>query len=558
MQDGNVFIEAFTEKMSPRFIPVAGPEQIKEAFTQVTEANKLYVHDRQLAVPEEWLMAATLDFGDWLCDHIPFSNEASLCQMFKDVPFMDQYLMYAAGERVQDMQAELEEYGGIPHEIHLTAKIVANAISCTPSPMTISYVSGMDEVDTFYIPATDLDGVVDEHKVEEQVESAGKIPPTPRIVCWLECFHAAVRCLLHGGGAITVCVHEKDCVALGAVVLAAGRAWIISGAAAAKACMSALDGEDSVGRVISEFVPGCRLMAESRMLAACVAAAGADTMDAASRHLHKNDLDLVQAFSINPAVVSSDFDDNIHVYIVPVEVSSLPLPDLFDAVIDMDPFTTGIEASQCVLAAAVARGASEIILEGNMDATIEEVSEFASFVTLDTNNRPFDMDALGMLFECDEFREEIRTTDMMLEMYDELDEPRKAEINAIIDAVISDPSASKTVIFMEDEASGDGSVKAHSAYLPAGVPKEAVEEAMDRFKALCTKCLFSSNMRMLLAKRTSDNAPVIVSAVIWERGSWSNMGSSKIIELLESTNIGMYLGVAPGEPFDYRDIPRPR
>lgn len=558
MQDGNVFIEAFTETMSPRLVPVSNPEDIKKALVQVDDTNKLYVKDGQLSVPEEWLMAATLDFGDWLCDHMPFSNESSLCYLFREIPFMEQYLMYAAGERVQDMQAEIEDYGGLPHEIHLTAKIVANAISCTPSAMTISYVSGMDDVDTFYVPKTDDAGLVDEHKVEAQVMSEGKIPPTPRIVCWLECFHAAARCLLHGGGAITVCVHEDDCVALGAVVLAAGRAWIISGEAAAHACMSALDGEDSVGYVISEFVPGCRLMAESRMLAACVAAAGAETMDAAAMHLKENGLDLVQAFSINPAIVSSDFDDNIHVYIVPLEVSSLPLPDLFDAVIDMDPFTTGVEASQCVLAAAVARGASEIILEGNMDSTIEAVSEFASFATLDTNNRPFDEAELEMLFECDEYRDELRTTDMMLEMYEDLDPTRKAEIDAIIDAVVADPSASKTAIFLEGETSADGGVKAHSAYLPAGVPREAVEETLPRLKALCTKCLFAPNMKMLLSKRSLDNQPVVVSAISWDKGSWSNMGGDKVVDFLETTNIGMYLGVAPGEPFDYQDIPRPR
>ena len=557
MIDNNVFVEVFTGVLNERLVPIAKKEDIEPALKEVSAANELYVSNSQLSVPEEWLAAMTVDFGDWLCDHIPSATEADICCDFCEEPIIAQYQMYAAGERVSTLSEILDECGGCPQDVDMAARGVADSLSRIKDPMTITYVCGSEDVDTFYVPACEESEIITQVIMDEQPTG----PATPRMMGWLECYHAALHCSMGGAGAITVCAHEKDSVAIGAIAIVEGRAWIVPGDIMGT-IMMALVGNPEEGQTIlsnlASFLPGCDFENLARVLAACIMSAATESVEAAHRRMAQLQLDSFKVFSVNPCVTSMDFENNCTVHIMDPETAMSDLPNLFDAVIDVDPFLTGADASECVSAAAITRAACEIIMEGDVIAIAEAVKDFVMFMELDSNNRPFDKFALMLLSEYDEFLAEQSMMTTMSAMYEELESDRKSEIDVIVNAMAADPASFRSILAIE----GDGhdhqhAARAHSAFMPPSMPHEAEEASKNRLRSLCTQCMLSPRMTMFLVKRPMNSSPVLISGIDWDGGKWEDLGPDRTLEFLDGTNIGEFLNVSPNETLDYQKIDRP-
>ena len=557
MADSNVFVEVFTSVLSERLVPIATKEEVVKALEEVSRANDLYVVDSQLKVPEAWLSAMTVDFGDWLCDHIPLATEADICRDFYDISIIAQYQMYSAGERVNGLQSLISSRGGCSQEVDMVARGFADTLSSITDAVSITYVCGAEEVDTFYIPACEPSEVVDQTCVDGPACKS----ITPRVMGWRECHAAAIRCLTEGIGAMTICIHEPDAITLGALTLFENRGWIVPGEIMGELMMGFANQDENGMPLLanlSSFMPACDFENLARVFAACIISAGTETVDIAHKDMMQRKLDGFKIFSINPFNTAVDFEGHCTFHVVNENVAMSNLPTLFDAVIDMDPFLTGTDASESVMVAALTRAACEIIMEGDVEKIAEEVRDFVMFMELDSNNRAFDKYSLMLLTEYDEALAEQSVMTTMSAMYEDLERNRKSEIDAIVDAMAADPASFRSILAIE----GDGQdhktpARAHSTFMPPGLPSEGEEASKERLRSLCTQCMLSPRMTMFLVKRPMNSSPVLISGIDWDSGNWKDLGPDRTLEFLDGTNIGEILNVDPGEALDYQKIDKP-
>lgn len=567
----NVYVESFTSVLPAREVPIAGDEALGEALTAVQDTDNLYRDDKgALTVPSSWHRAAVLDFGDWLEAHVPDFDLYMIAYKFGHMPFVRSWIEYDALELAEEINEVIVENYGQPTPDELAqAQLVAEGLTSTGQPLTMSVLCELDGISTLYIPQ--LVTRFDLPSLGTMNPSTGEL--TNEESEYLSFFSLAstiaLAALKSQAASIAYVIHDQDeqTEVFGIYLFARGHIASISG----EDLSQIMDIHANDGSVF-----GTRLAAhsaktefESNVQAAASAFARAVHVGLEIAYEHTTKKRIGEHFDqkgqINLGIIGNvpiilarsltgEFAGEIGPYTEPDESIS----SIFVRAMESSPFVTPEEATRYAVANEVARGACEVLLTGNSNKTSERVVDLIQQLELGMGDDQIVEEELTVFNAHADMKEQEVILQITDEAYEALPAERKSHLTHLINMLTLDTSELHSIVALEgDLDKPDTPISAKVLAMPPvdmELPADIHDDMHRLLKSIVYDASRSANTTLLCASRVPMSNSVHISGLGFKNGSWSDLGEEKTMFYLNATNVGDPLNLLPTDNIDYRSI----
>lgn len=587
----NVYVEEMIEHIPARLLPVTDMDKVREAMEHVQAVDDSYRNlDGTLKVDEAWHEAAVLDFGEWLITHLPSFTESIFCYNFGDFPVIRDWMRYNAFEMAQDLESAINEIFAdnppTPAEL-AQASTVSDILLHHDGALTLSAFGDISGIENVYIPhiAPEMDWAdlssLEIEEMEELKESGDEY-----VVYATELMMIALACLKSPASALAYTVHvdgDEGFHATGMFLFSMGHVVHIPQEFYPLLSELKTDNEEILAANLSAFMPRSNFEAVSARLAASIMLGMHASLNAAYECASKRSIDAdiekgAEGNTIRLAL--SDCADIVLSQNVLGEFAAAngpslenyeSLADFFDATLATSPFVTEKEATSFFVSALSADAACEILLTGTMDATSERIVDLFQELEFGLCDIDFDPMTAGVLEEHFEMLDAYRELDINDEVFENMPDEQKAEVNQLLAQIQLDAFSPCTVVSLEGDIEGGaddddeyggfghsrkGSVKATAMRLPglamAGLHPQESAETERLLRQMCIQAFNSPSTTMFVSSRDALSDQVSLAAVKWSNGHWEDIGEDKAMFYLMASNIGDQLDILPGDDIDYR------
>lgn len=568
----NVYVESFTSVLPAREVPIAGDDALGEALATVQDTDNLYRDDEgALTVPSSWHRAAVLDFGDWIEAHVPDFDLYMIAYKFGHMPFVRAWIEYDALELAEEINEVIVENYGQPTPDELAqAQLVAEGLTSTGQPLTISVLCELDGISTLYIPriATRFDlssiGAMDFNEMDEldnrETEYLSFFSLTSTI---------ALAALKSQAASIAYVIHDQDeqTEAFGVYLFARGHIASISGEDLSRIVDIHANDGSIFGARLSEHNAKTEFESNVQAAASALAQAVHVGLEIAYEHTTKKRIGehLDQEGQINlgiignvPIILARSLTGEFAGEIGPYTELGESISSVFVKAMESSPFVTPEEATRYAVANEVVRGACEVLLAGNSNNASERVVDLIQQLELGMGDDQMVEEELAVFDAHADMKEQEVILQITDEAYEALPAERKSHLTHLINMLTLDTSELHSIVALEgnlDEP--DTPISAKVLAMPPvdmELPADIHDDMRRLLKSIVYDASRSANTTLLCASRVPMSSSVHISGLGFKNGSWSDLGEEKTMFYLNATNVGDPLNLLPTDNIDYRSI----
>lgn len=564
MHHSNVYVEALTEKISARALPVSSLKEVRAAMEHVQKLDDEYHKDGELIVPEQWHAAAILDFSDWLFAHVPFMTEPVFSYNFGDISFVADYQRYNAQERRELLEDAITEMFGEPTPEELAqAHIVADMLMAQGNPMTVNAMCEVPDIADIYVPAATCppDFAVDNGNINENEDAYS--------VYLSELALVALACIKSHTAALGYTVHLDDNTsAIGAIVFVDGHLANIPQEKIAPLLDIKMSNTDAMIENMSGFVPHSNLEALSVQASAGILFALQADINAATEAFTKEPIDLLEEDNIDltlsnivapDIVIASNAVGEFAAIGAPAYNSDTDLIEYFEELLETSALVESTEATRALIANVAVDAASNILLFGEMDETSRKVYDFVQVLDFGLADPDIDPACAQVLSEHADVMEELRELDLNDEIYEEMPDEQKKTISTILENLRRASAEMRTVVSLEGQLDTEHEgqeVRGITVRIPnaGAIPEHDAEEFERIVKRICMDAYRSPDTTMFITGRVPSTNQVALSGIRWQNGKWQNLDEEQAMFYALGTSVGSQLDITPIDDIEYRKL----
>lgn len=577
MESFNVYVEELTSHIPARLIPVTDAITIDEAIVALDEMDSTYYDDNgKLKVSADWHKAAVLDFKDWLSCHVPDFDDVLFSYRHQNLRFVRKMLEYTASELSSNYLDSVRAAMGEPTQHEMAqAQVIADTLCSMGNPITVSFFAeGFEDDNIFYVPKLSIPFGVNEMNKLDSIGGVDGLNADEK-EAWTyftTIAMACIMCLRSSVGSLTYIIHDEDTGVemLGLFLFCKGHITVLDSEDLSTLIEVRLSDNPNVDDVFMNNITSmvCRTEFEflAQKCAGNIAAAIQDALEIAFQHVTGCN---VQDPDVTSCDVSMSIVDGGPLLLIenalgdyagisgPELNEDKGLAQLFEEALERSPFVTEKEATMFVVASAISDAGSELLFTGSIDESGNKVFDFVQELDFGLASCEVDIDKMGIFEEYSNMVEDQMELAASDEIFEALDDDKKAEISHIINMFTLEKNKTHSIVSLEgDLEEEEGEIKATRLSLPpedtSSIPKAVADDFQRMLRSVVMKAASSPMTTLICASKIPMSHEVDVSGITWRNGSWTDVGEEKMMFYLTSTNIGNTIELDSGDDIDYR------